>query len=143
MEDWKLSRRFFAAVSGAPLLWLLLFFIVPMAIVWGYSFGQNQGLTQIEISGTFANYAKAIEPLYLEIMLKSVVVAAITTVICFVVGFPVAMAIAFARKCVGHVSATSTVPADHSAPSPNPTSERHSSNSANEWDVAIIAVKIE
>jgi hypothetical protein len=51
--------------------------------------------------------------------------------------------IAFPRCSAGHVSATRTVPADHSAPSPNPTSERHNSNSANEWDVAIIAVKIE
>jgi spermidine/putrescine transport system permease protein len=97
MEDWKLSRRFFAAVASAPIAWLLLFFVVPMAIVWGYSFGRNVGLTEIDISGTFANYGKALEPLYLEIMLKSVVVAALTTAICFVIGFPVAMAIAFAR----------------------------------------------
>lgn len=97
MDDWKLSRRFFAAVSSGPLLWLLLFFIVPMGIVWGYSFGRNAGLTEIEISGTFANYGRALEPLYLGIFLKSVIVAGLTTLICFIIGFPVAMAIAFAQ----------------------------------------------
>ena len=97
MQDWKWHRRAFASVAGAPISWLILFFIVPLAIVWAYSFGQNEGLTNIRISGTFANYAHAIEPLYLGIFMKSVAVAALTTLICLVVGFPVAMAIAFAQ----------------------------------------------
>jgi len=97
MQDWRLNRRFFAAVGAAPVGWLLLFFIVPMAVVWGYSFGTNSGLTTIEVNGTFANYARALEPLYLGIFMKSVVVAAITTALCFIIGFPVAMAIAFAE----------------------------------------------
>ena len=97
MQDWKWHRRAFASVAGAPISWLILFFIVPLAIVWAYSFGQNEGLTNIRISGTFANYAHAIEPLYLGIFMKSVAVAALTTLICLIVGFPVAMAIAFAQ----------------------------------------------
>ena len=79
------------------MLWLSLFFIVPLAVVWGYSFGRNVGLTEIEVSGTFANYARALEPLYLGIFAKSVGVAALTTLICLIVGFPVAMAITFAE----------------------------------------------
>ena len=98
MQDWKLHRRFFAAVGAAPVVWLILFFLVPLAIVWGYSFGRNTGLTTIDISGTFANYGRALEPLYLGIFLKSVAVAALTTLICLIVGFPVAMAIAFASN---------------------------------------------
>jgi spermidine/putrescine transport system permease protein len=96
VQDWKLFKRPFAAIAGAPILWLLAFFVVPMAIVWGYSFGRNVGLTEIDISGTFSNYARAIEPLYLGIFGKSVAVAALTTLICLVVGFPVALAITFA-----------------------------------------------
>ncbi len=98
MQDWKLSRRAFAVIAAAPVSWLLLFFLVPMGIVWGYSFGRNSGLTTIEISGTFANYARAIQPLYLGIFVKSLLYAALTTAICFVVGFPVAMAIAFSTE---------------------------------------------
>ena len=96
MQDWKQQRSAFAAIATAPTAWLLLFFIIPLAIVWAYSFGSNDGLTSIKISGTFANYARALEPLYLQIFGKSVAVAALTTLICLVVGFPVAMAISFA-----------------------------------------------
>lgn len=96
MQDWKAQKRSFAFIATAPTLWLLLFFVIPLAIVWAYSFGTNDGLASIKISGTFANYARALEPLYLQIFGKSVAVAALTTLICLIVGFPIAMAIAFA-----------------------------------------------
>ena len=96
MQDWKAQRGSFVAIAGGPLIWLILFFIIPLAIVWAYSFGSNEGLTTIRISGTFANYARALEPLYLQIFGKSVAVAALTTLICLIVGFPIAMAISFA-----------------------------------------------
>lgn len=96
MQDWKLNRAVFASIASVPILWLVLFFIVPLGLVWLYSFGRNVGLTEIDISGTFANYARALEPLYLGIFVKSVGVAALTTVICLIVGFPVALAIVFA-----------------------------------------------
>lgn len=96
MESWKNHKALFAAIATAPLTWLILFFLLPLGIVWLYSFGTNQGLTQIDISGTFANYARALEPLYLGILWKSVLVAGATTIICLVVGFPVALAIVFA-----------------------------------------------
>lgn len=95
-QSWKQAKAVFAAALGPPLVWLVLFFLAPMAIVWAYSFGHNAGLTEIEITGTFHNYARAIEPLYLKIFLKSVWVAALTTILCLVAGFPVALAITFA-----------------------------------------------
>ncbi len=90
------DRRPLAVTLAPPLFWLLLFFLVPLAVVWAYSFGRNAGLTEIEISGTFANYARTLEPLYLGIFLKSAGVAGLTTLICLVAGFPVALAITFA-----------------------------------------------
>lgn len=98
MESWKNARGMFAAVATVPTLWLLGFFIVPLGIVWLYSFGTNTSLTEIEISGTFSNYARALDPLYLGILWKSILVAAATTVICLVVGFPVALAIVFSSN---------------------------------------------
>ena len=95
-QDWKADRKAFWAVSSLPLGWTLLFFLVPMSFVWLYSFGSNVGLTEIEISGTLDNYKRATEWLYLSIFLKSFAVAALVTVICLVVGFPVAMALTFA-----------------------------------------------
>ena len=97
-QSWKQAKAVFAAALGPPLVWLVLFFLVPLAIVWAYSFGHNEGLTQIAITGTFKNYARAIEPLYLKIFLKSAGVAALTTGLCLVIGFPVALAITFASE---------------------------------------------
>lgn len=96
LQDWKAHKRPFAAIAGVPIFWLALFFIIPMAIVWLYSFGQNAGPADIAISGTLDNYKRATEWLYLSIFLKSFAVAALVTLICLIVGFPVAMAITFA-----------------------------------------------
>ena len=97
-QNWREHKKSFLAASLAPLGWTLLFFLVPMAVVWTYSFGQNAGLTEIELSGTLDNYKRATEWLYLTIFAKSLAVAALVTLICLVVGFPVAMAITFASE---------------------------------------------
>ena len=47
---------------------------------------------------------------------------------------------ALPRCSAGHVSATSTDPADHSAPKPNPTSARQKASSAKLWAVAVSPV---
>lgn len=95
-QTWKQAKAAFAAIAVPPLAWLLLFFLVPMAVVWVYTFGENSGPTTIDFTGTFSNYTRALEPLFLEIFAKSVVIAGITTLLCLVIGFPVALAIAFA-----------------------------------------------
>lgn len=95
-QHWKSAKALFGAVLVPPLFWLALFFLVPMGIVWLYSFGENRGLTEIALTGTFSNYLRALDPLYLKIFVKSVGIAGLTTLICLVVGFPVALAITFA-----------------------------------------------
>ena len=97
-EDWKKSKGMFAALVAPPTLFLFAFLLAPLAIVWGYSFGHNNGLTDITIDGTFENYRHAINPLYLSILIKSVFFAALTTVLCLIAGFPVALAITSPRK---------------------------------------------
>jgi spermidine/putrescine transport system permease protein len=94
-QTWRQAKSAFAAISIPPVAWLILFFMVPLAVVWAYSFGANTGPTTIDITGTFGNYTRALEPLYLEIFWKSIIVAGLTTFLCLVVGFPVALAIAF------------------------------------------------
>ena len=86
---------FFTAIAP-PALWLIAFFVVPLAVIWAYSFGQDSGPTGVAITGTLSNYARALQPLYLGILLKSVVFAGVTTLACLVVGFPVALALSFA-----------------------------------------------
>jgi spermidine/putrescine transport system permease protein len=97
-ESWKRAKAVFATLAGPPVFWLTAFFLVPLAIIWAYSFGENKNLVEIAISGTFSNYAHAITPLYFGIILKSFWFAALTTLLCLIVGFPVAVAITFASE---------------------------------------------
>jgi spermidine/putrescine transport system permease protein len=76
-------------------VWLLAFFLVPLALVWAMSFGEKVGLIDIAYTWTFDNYARAVDPLYLGVFAKSLWFAGLTTLICLVVGFVVAMAISF------------------------------------------------
>lgn len=95
-QSWRQAKAAFAAIALPPLTWLLLFFLIPLAVIWAYSFGENTGPVTIDLTGTFANYLRAIEPIYLEIFWKSILIAGLTTMLCLVIGFPVALAIAFA-----------------------------------------------
>jgi spermidine/putrescine transport system permease protein len=97
-QSWSRAKGVFASVFGAPSAWLVAFFLAPMAIIWAYSFGENASLTQIAVTGTFSNYAHAVRPLYLGIFWKSFWYAGLTTILCLVAGFPVAIAISFARE---------------------------------------------
>ena len=90
------SRGVFAILGAPPVLWLVAFFLVPLSIIWAYSFGQNASLTHIAVDGSLANYAHAMRSLYLGIIGKSLWFAGLTTLLCLVVGFPVAVAISFA-----------------------------------------------
>jgi spermidine/putrescine transport system permease protein len=95
-QTWRQARAAFAAISVPPIAWLLFFFLIPLGVIWVYSFGENTGPITVDFTGTFANYMRAIEPLYLDIFLKSMIIAGFTTLLCLVIGFPVALAIAFA-----------------------------------------------
>ncbi|WBO21212.1 ABC transporter permease [Sphingomonas abietis] len=95
-QPWRQAKGPFAAVFAAPALWLFVFFLVPLAVIWAYSFGRTVGLTDIAIDGTFSNYARIADPVYVQVFVKSLGYAALTTFLCLIVGFPVALAITFA-----------------------------------------------
>ncbi|WPZ33920.1 ABC transporter permease [Thalassobaculum sp. OXR-137] len=96
MENWRRGRSAFWLIGLGPTFWLVFFFLIPLAIVWLYSFAELRGLVDMEVTGTLDNYARALDPLYLEVFGKSVVFAGLTTVVSLIVGFPVALAIVFA-----------------------------------------------
>jgi len=96
-------------VIGVPYFWLLLFFAIPFLIVFKISFSWMQPIqpgyaplffwveeTQRFVATlNFSNYEVLLkDPLYLGTFLYSVKVAAISTVLCLLVGYPMAYAIA-------------------------------------------------
>ncbi len=76
---------------GSPLLWLGIFFILPLAIMFVYSFSENQGILDIKLTWTWDNYAKLLSLVYLKILLKSLILAFFTTLICLIIGFIVSL----------------------------------------------------
>ena len=97
-QSWRQSRGPFAATFAPPALWLGLFFVIPLGVIWAYSFGHTVGMTSISVNGTLDNYTHAFQAIYIKILLKSLGIAALTTLICLIVGFPVALMLTFASS---------------------------------------------
>ncbi len=100
MDSWRRSPLFFWIISLPPVGWLVVFFLLPLSLIWLISFGEKRGIVDVALTWTLDNYARAMEPIYLEILLKSIVMAVAITVICLVVAFPVALLISFAPRRV-------------------------------------------
>ncbi len=83
---------------GPGLGWLAIFLVVPCAIVFVYSFFERGTYGGIDYVFTLENYARAVDPLYLSILLTSARVAVITTLAALVIGYPAAYLIATAPK---------------------------------------------
>jgi len=77
-----------------PAVSLFLFFVVPLILVFVVSFASRGAYGGIQWIGTLANYASIFDPLYLQIFWRSLWMAALTTVMCLVFGFPLAYLIA-------------------------------------------------
>ncbi|MGH6897688.1 MAG: ABC transporter permease [Geminicoccaceae bacterium] len=96
MESWREQPVVFWTFLLPGGLWLLGFFLAPLALVWLFSFGERSGPVDILITGTLENYLEALDPIYLGLLWKSFWIAALATAIVLVVAFPVALVVSFA-----------------------------------------------
>jgi len=96
MEEWRKNKGAFAIFIGPATAWLLVFFTIPVIVIWVYSFGERGPLGQTYLSFSFDNYLRAIEPIHLKILWKSIWIGGLSTILCLAIGFPVALGIAFA-----------------------------------------------
>jgi spermidine/putrescine transport system permease protein len=96
MRDWRQEKTSFAVFTLPATFWLIVFFTLPLVIIWIYSFADRGPQGQIIWDFGLWNYARALEWIHLSIIWKSIWIAAITTIICILLGFPMAMGIAFA-----------------------------------------------
>jgi spermidine/putrescine transport system permease protein len=75
----------------APLLvWVAAFVVAPTVIMLVYSFCQRGTLGGVIYDFTTANYKAVLDPTYLKILIRSVEFAAVTTIACLLLGYPVA-----------------------------------------------------
>ena len=84
-----------AWVLLAPLLaWVGIFVVAPAALLLVYSFCDRDELGRVVFDFSTASYARVLDPIYVGIFARSLGYAAATTVLCLVIGFPVAWWIA-------------------------------------------------
>jgi spermidine/putrescine transport system permease protein len=89
------SRTYKTMLSVPPLLWVALFLLLPYALLLAHSFWLvRDGLIVHE--WTLQNYAKLFEnPVYVEVLLRTMRIAATVTVISLALGYPLAYYMSF------------------------------------------------
>jgi len=79
-------------------LWLLVFFLVPILIMLVYSVMPRGIYGGVDPGFTLEHYRRFFDPLYLDILQRTFVWSVACTVICLVLGYPVAYVIARAGR---------------------------------------------
>jgi spermidine/putrescine transport system permease protein len=102
----RLLRAFRGGNAGPVLglispaaLWLLIFFLAPLVLVLLVSFGERGDAGQVVYSWTLKNYARFFGKvgdryLYVHIFIRSLGIALLNTLLCLLVGYPLAYFIA-------------------------------------------------
>ncbi|NME10967.1 ABC transporter permease [Paraclostridium bifermentans] len=83
------------------IIWSALFIVIPLILVLVFSFTVENG---DKLIFSLENYKRLINPIYLKVFLRSIVLAGSSTIICLLVGYPVAYIISKA-----HISKRNTL----------------------------------
>ncbi|HHC6583077.1 TPA: spermidine/putrescine ABC transporter permease PotB [Vibrio parahaemolyticus] len=74
--------------------WLTLFVLVPNLMIIGTSFLTRDEANLIELTFTFDNYLRLLDPLYAKVLMHSFYMAIIATLFCLIIGYPFAYIVA-------------------------------------------------
>ncbi|NIY93308.1 spermidine/putrescine ABC transporter permease PotB [Vibrio diazotrophicus] len=74
--------------------WLVLFVLIPNLMIIGTSFLTRDEANLIEMTFTFDNYLRLLDPLYGKVMLHSFYMAIVATILCLIFGYPFAYIVA-------------------------------------------------
>lgn len=86
------------ALLSPGLLWLILFFAVPLAVLLGYSVLHRGTYGGVSPGFTLEHYQRFADPIYLSIVWRTLWIALATTGLCLLLGYPVAYVIARAGR---------------------------------------------
>lgn len=70
------------------LFWGLVFIVFPLFLILAHSLSANTDLS--DFAFTLDNFSRFFEPLYLKILLMSLILAGVSTIFCLLIGYPVA-----------------------------------------------------
>ena len=86
-KGWSLGL---AGLLGPAAFWLGVFFLAPLVLILAYSFGTSGVYGGLTLGFNPGNYLKVFDPLYLEITLRTLVIATLNTLLCLALGYPLA-----------------------------------------------------
>ena len=90
------SRAYKTAVTIPPLLWVTVFLLVPYAILFCYSFWSVSSAQVILHNWNLQNYLQLVHnPIYLQVLFRSMRIAASVTVFALLLGYPLAYYLSF------------------------------------------------
>jgi spermidine/putrescine transport system permease protein len=90
------SRAYKAGVTIPPLLWVTVFLLVPYAILFCYSFWSVSSAQVILHNWNIQNYLQLVRnPIYLQVLFRSMRIAASVTVFALLLGYPLAYYLSF------------------------------------------------
>ena len=88
----SLGNRLAGAVLLVPgIAWLILFFVVPLAMIFVVSLGSRDALDRVVLDHlSLDNYRRAFDPSFLPTFVNSLRYAAATTILSLAIGYPIA-----------------------------------------------------
>jgi spermidine/putrescine transport system permease protein len=91
-ERQRRDRRNLIALLSPGMLWLVLFFALPLVVILLYSFMTNGPRGNIVWQPTLGNYVDLFtRSIYVNAYLRSIWISVLTTLICLLLGYPLAL----------------------------------------------------
>ncbi len=84
-----------ATLLAPSLITVILLLVAPMVLVVTYSFAARDAYGGVVAGFSLQNYIEALQPIYIPILINTLLLAFWSTVICLIVGYPIAYFIAF------------------------------------------------
>lgn len=75
-------------ISYPYIIWMAIFIVVPLVLVVFFSITVK---TSEGITFTLEFYQRFLEPVYIKVLVRSILLAFISTVVCLLIGYPIAM----------------------------------------------------
>ncbi|GGI14725.1 MULTISPECIES: ABC transporter permease [Gottfriedia] len=82
--------KFGKYIITPSIIWLIVFFLIPLLFIFKFAFMKNGMYGQIENVITFENITKVFDPLYLKVLWTTFWIAVVTTIITLLIAYPYA-----------------------------------------------------
>ena len=80
------------------LLWMMVFILIPLLLVIYFAFTTGNSRDYRTFTLSLENFKRFLDPIYLGVLRRSLSLSVISTLICFVLGYPIAYIIANKKK---------------------------------------------